>query len=368
LASLVPIQIISTNPDSGSAAAILSFIAGVMSREGVLRGVIIGRSDLAANPFAKPLLSSISSLSAVDGEGMLVDDHGMILYHPDPSRIMTPYTGRIEGSPIFYEATSISGNRELVYFHPVVGRPWSVIITVPARYVQEQAVNIALPLLGIISILSLAAIFIFRFGLRSVTSSLQNLAVEAERMSHGRLDNPLIPGGEDEVGQLRKSFEKMRTSLKSRLDELNRLLFVSQGIASTFDVEESMKPVLESALATGASAARIHLVSSLIPSSEGGVDISHQFGSGPESKNYAFLDEQVGALAEKQDILKLTNITRPRIFTIPMNSTPPRAILAAALRHENLYYGTLWIGFDKPHQFSDEEVRYIVTLAAFLNG
>jgi PAS domain S-box-containing protein len=75
------------------------------------------------------------------------------------------------------------------------------------------------------------------------------------------------------------------------------------------------------------------------------------------------MDEQVTALAEKQDILKLSNLTRPRIFTFPGNSTPPKAILASSLRHENLFYGTLWIGFDQPHQFSDEEVRYIVTLA-----
>jgi PAS domain S-box-containing protein len=75
------------------------------------------------------------------------------------------------------------------------------------------------------------------------------------------------------------------------------------------------------------------------------------------------MDEQINALAEKQDILKLSNLTRPRIFTIPGDSTPPKAILAASLRHENLYYGALWIGFDQPHQFSDEEVRYFVTLA-----
>jgi HAMP domain-containing protein len=238
-----------------------------------------------------------------------------------------------------------------------------VIITVPAQYVQEQAINIAIPLLGIITILSVAAIFIFRFGLRSVTSSLQILADEADHMARGRLDNPLLPGGEDEVGQLRRAFEKMRTSLKSRLDELNRLLFVSQGIASTFEIGESLKPVLESALVTGASSARVYLIPFIIPNSEGGVDISHQYGSGPESDKYEFMDEQINALAEKQDILKLSNLTRPRIFTIPGDSTPPKAILAASLRHENLYYGTLWIGFDQPHQFSDEEVRYFVTLA-----
>jgi len=362
-ANLVPIQIVSTNPEAGGETALLSFIAGVTNHDGEFLGVLVGRSDLAENPFAKPLLTSIDSLSVVDGEGMLVDENGLILYHPDSNRLMTFYTGSRDIEPNFFEQTSLEGFRELVYYRPVVGRPWSVIISVPTRYAQQQALNIAIPLLGIISFLAIAAIFIFRFGLRTVTSSLQSLSVEADRMSRGQLDNPLMPGGEDEVGQLRRAFEKMRISLKSRLDELNRLLFVSQGIASTFEIDDALIPVLESALVTGAASARVYLIPSIIPNSEGGFTKAYQVGKGDSSNRYAFLDEQVSSLAQRQEIVKLSNLTRPRIFDYPQESLPPQAILAVALRHENQFYGTLWIGFDRPHQFPDEQVRYIVTLA-----
>lgn len=362
-ASIVPIDIVATNPEPGGTAALLSFIAGVRDQESDLRGVLVGRSDLAENPFARPLLTSIGSLSVVDGKGMLIDENGLILYHPDSNRVLTQYSGRIDSEPRFFEETLPDGATELVYYRPVVGKPWSVVISVPGQYAQQQAINIALPLLGIIIILSIAAIFIFRYGLRSVTSSLQDLAVQSDRMSQGELDTPLSPGGEDEVGQLRHSFEKMRASLKSRLDELSRLLFVSQGIASTLDLEESLKPVLESALVTGASSARVYLEPSIIPSSSGEKSASYQVGSGPNSEPYAFLDEQVSGLVEKQEILKLNNLTRPRIFSFPQDASPPQAILAVALRHENQFFGTLWIAFENPHQFVDEEVRYIVTLA-----
>ena len=362
-ASIVPIDVVATNPEPGGATALLSFIAGVRDQGGDLRGVLVGRSDLAENPFARPLLTSIGSLSEVDGKGMLIDENGLILYHPDSNRVMTQYTGRSDSEPRFFEETSSDGSSELVYYRPVVGKPWSVIISVPGQYAQQQALNIALPLLGIITILSIAAIFIFRYGLRSVTSSLQDLAVQADRMSQGELDNPLSPGGEDEVGQLRRAFEKMRASLKSRLDELNRLLFVSQGIASTLDLDESLKPVLESALVTGASSARVYLLPSIIPSSSGGKSASYQLSSGTNAERYAFLDEQVSGLVEKQEFLKLNNLTRPRVFSFPQDASPPQALLAVALRHENQYYGTLWIAFENPHQFADEEVQYIVTLA-----
>ena len=37
--------------------------------------------------------------------------------------------------------------------------------------------------------------------------------------------------------------------------------------------------------------------------------------------------------------------------------------MAISLRHEKEYYGVFWIGYKNPHQFSDEEIRYISTLA-----
>jgi PAS domain S-box-containing protein len=362
-AAIIPFDDVSIDPEPGGTTASRSFIAGVNNKDGELRGVLVGRSNLSVTPFARPLLTSVGSLSDIDGQGMIIDEDGLILYHPDSSQLMTQYTGKTESEPGFFVGTTPEDESEFVYFHPIEGKSWSVIITVPGGYAQQQAVNIALPLLGIITILSIAAIFIFRFGLNSVTSSLHELSVQADRMSQGDLDDQLMAGGEDEVGQLRRAFEKMRASLKSRLDELSLLLFVSQGIASTFDLEESLRPVLESALVTGASSARVYLVPSLIPNSSGSEASAYRLGSGPETEQYSFMDEQVSGLAEKRDILKLNNITRPRIFSYPENSTPPQAILAVAIRHENQFYGTLWIAYDQPHQFLDEEVRYIATLA-----
>jgi PAS domain S-box-containing protein len=365
LASIVPTQIVSITPLQGSKAAILSFITGVENQDGDLVGVLLGRNDLAANPFAKPLLTSIESLSSVDGEGVLVDQNGFILYHPDPSKIMTQYLGWRGEIDQFYELSSPEETSRFIYYRPAVGQSWDVIFTVPAKYAQQQALDIALPLLGIISILSIAAIFIFRFGLRVVTSSLYILTVEADRMSHGKLDNPLTANGEDEVGQLRRAFEKMRKSLKSRMDEQNRLLIVSRGVASTLDLEESIKPVLDAALVTEASSARVFLLPSVMPNTAAGPSAPFRFGAGYVSEQYAYLDEQVVELTRKQDILKLSSLTRPRLLSFPQDSARPDALLAVALRHENLFYGTLWLAFEHPHRFFEEETRYVVTLAGY---
>jgi len=362
-ANIVPLDIVAVSNSQESNAAMLSFVAGVKDDHGELKGILVGRSDLAVNPFSKPLITSIESLSVLGGAGMLVDENGHILYHEDPNLVMSSYGGSRSSTPQFFEEISPEGESELVYFHPVAGKPWSVIVKVPNRFIQQQAVNFALPLIGIITILVIIAVFIFRYGLRSVTNSLEDLAVQANRIARGKLDQPLEPGGVDEVGQLRLAFEQMRSSLKSRLTELNRLLFVSQGIATTLDIEEALGRVLESALDVGATSARVYLRPSIIPNTSGEQETALQLGSGPAADKYRYLDAQVYGLTERQHVLKLNNLTRPKIFSNPDGREPPQAILAVALQHETQIYGTLWVAFDKPHQFSEEEVRYVSTLA-----
>ncbi len=121
----------------------------------------------------------------------------------------------------------------LYFTQPAISRPWMIVLTVPAHRAQQIALNIAFPLLVIIFILVVVAVIILRLGLRMITGSLQTLAIEAGRIAQGQLNNPMPVDGEDEVGDLRRAFEKMRVGLKARLDELNRLLTVSQGVASS---------------------------------------------------------------------------------------------------------------------------------------
>jgi nitrate/nitrite-specific signal transduction histidine kinase len=131
------------------------------------------------------------------------------------------------------------------------------VLTIPAQQTQQLALEIALPLSIMLVILAVFALISLRLGLRVVTRSLQRLASEADRIAQGQLDRPLQVEGEDEVGQLGRAFEQMRVSLQDRMEELNRLLVVSRGVASTLDMKEAFQPVLEAALAGGASAARV---------------------------------------------------------------------------------------------------------------
>jgi GAF domain-containing protein len=87
------------------------------------------------------------------------------------------------------------------------------------------------------------------------------------------------------------------------------------------------------------------------------------FGAGPGSESYSYLDEQIIALSGQQNRIQIANLTRPRLLALTPGNPHPQSLLALALREESVYYGTLWIGFSQPHNFEEDEIRYLTTLA-----
>jgi PAS domain S-box-containing protein len=358
-----PIQMYTLPPVPGGLAARLSFMAPVYDSTGARTGVLVGRTDLATNPFAEPIIISLNSLSTNSGDGILLDDDGTIIYSSSSEWLMGQYPGEsyLEGMP--FDGTTPDGTRSMMYYQPVWGRPWAVVMSVPVQEAQQLALQIAAPLLIMIIILFMIAALVLRFSLRTVTASLQNLALETNRISSGQLDRPLATNGNDEVGQLRHAFENMRSSLKARLDELNRLLEVSRGVASSLEFEESVKPVMEAALSTGASAVRVVLSPEALPEMKGGSTPVTRFGYGQGNEQFAYLDDQILPMTRQKERVALNNLGRVRLLTFPPNAPRPEALLALPLHHENMFYGALWLAYDTPHQFSEDEIRFLTTIA-----
>jgi signal transduction histidine kinase/HAMP domain-containing protein len=238
-----------------------------------------------------------------------------------------------------------------------------VVLNLPAQGFQKMALNIAAPLLGMVVLLFLITLVLVRTGLRSITSSLKSLAKETDRIAHGQLDNPLHSNERDEVGQLHRSFDQMRLSLKARLEELNRLLKVSQGVASSLEMDKAVLPILESALAMGASSARIILMPTVLSLPGRSSEQPSRFGLGDSTLAYSNLDQQILSIMAHQERIVLTNPARSTLLHFEKGMPVPEALLSIALHHEDQYFGTLWVAYDTSHIFSQEEVRFITTLA-----
>jgi PAS domain S-box-containing protein len=338
----------------------ISFLASVLDTQGQSRGVLVGRTELASNPFTQAVIASLKQLEQLGGDGMLVDDKGQVLYHSNESQALMKYSGPTPAEAAFFDGTAPNGTRALMYYQPIVSYSWAVVMTIPASIAQQNALGISAPLLVTLIILFVLAAVLLRLGLRRVTASLENLTTEADRIAGGELTSPLDTQGTDEVGQLRRSFEQMRLSLKARLDDLNRLLAATQGVASSLEAEQSIRPVLQAALATGANTARVVLEPAQFDGNHTAIE---SIGLGGNSERYLALDEQILNLTRQQERLVLANASRARMLQFPPGIRAPEALLALALRHKGMHYGALYLLFDQPHQFTNDEQRFLITLA-----
>ena len=352
----VPNQVHAIPPLVPGGAARVSFLAAIPGTSRVL----VARTDFQANPYMRALAENLNGMQELNGVGLLVDDQGIILHHLQAEQVMTQYAGQRSDQPAFFDEAASTGTRQLVYYQPIPGHPWAVVLTIPAQETQQLAIDIAFPTSLMIVLLGLVALVSLRLSLRSVTGSLQNLAAEAKYISTGKLDRPLTTEGVDELADLRRAFEQMRVSLQGRMDELNRLLTASQGVASSLTLKEALQPILEAVAASGASSARIILLRDMLPSP---VETPVRFADGPEKDTYKHLDQQILSLAEGQEMVVMAVISRTRL-TLDPNLPHPESLIAISLRHEGKYYGVLWAGYKKQHVFNDSDLRFMSTLAS----
>ncbi|MCW5876125.1 MAG: HAMP domain-containing protein [Anaerolineales bacterium] len=336
-------------------AAQLAFVAAVRNTNGQVRGVLVGRTSLASNPFAQPAVQSLRSLASLGGQGFLLDGDGRIVLAGDPTAMLQPYNGQRGPAPLHYSEAAPDGSRRFVSYLPVTGSNWAVAAQWPARLSQQLALELVLPIGLVLLALAALAFLLLRISLRSVTASLHTLMTEARRLSTGDLQAPLTLSGADEVGRLAAAFESMRQALKARVDESQRLLSVSQGLSASLDASAHIDPILNAALASGAAAARL-----VLRGGEKGELAG--YGLGPAARNVQGLDEQVMELSAKQKRILLTNPARARLKA-GSGAALPEAIAAFSLRQGDEHLGVLWLAFDQAQEFENKTIDYLETLA-----
>lgn len=357
-------QTYTLKPVSGNSSAQVVFIAAVQDAGGQPLGVLMGWTDLQENPFTQPAIAALKKIGEMGGEGVILDEKNQILYDTleTASLVMSEYYGEVPETADFFEETSQLGTRRIVYAQPALGRSWSVIVSLPSDGVQSLALSIAVPLLLVLFGVSLVIYLLLRLALREVTGTLRTLSQQATLISQGQLNSPLMVSGVDEVGQLSNAFERMRISLKARLHELNRLLEVSQGVASNLDIEKAVQPILKAALVDGVSSVRMVIVQPVSLDQEDGQSIA--FGEGPASELYGGLDGLIVEQVQRMEMLVMPNMARMRRLNLKPGQPAPAALLAMPIYHESQFYGALWVGYDAPRQFTEEDIRFLSTLSA----
>lgn len=344
---------------------VVSFMAP-LAQTNVRLGALLGRVSLSTNPTFRGILDGLQDTMGA-GTGFIVDQEGRIVAHPDPAVLLQ--TWQPEAVPLItheatqwgqaYEDLSPPHNlQRLVYYRPVKGYPWTVVIELPYEVILRQAMDISTPLMIRLLILANVAIVVLFFAARYLMRPVEQLAEVAGQIAAGRLDAAVEAGGVDEVGRLRTAFERMRLSLRERLDQLSLLWQVSQAVSSSLEVEDSLLPILAGALEkTGARAARIVLLSA-----SGAVE--NAVSQGPGADLLAKLDAHAASLVSPEKRLLIHNLARVRRpQLLVLRQAGLRALYGLPLTARGRLSGVFWLAFDAPRRFEAMEIDFLSTLA-----
>ena len=356
----VQIQSYTVPPANGTGSVQISFLAAIPDEYGLPKGVLLARTNLDENLFSQPTVQAFTTLKNQGGEGILLDAENTILFDTNPSQVMTTYSGSVPSTASFYDEASGTGTRRLVFAEPITEKNWMILVNLPASTTQDLALQIAIPLLILSLVFAIAAYFLLRYLMQTVTFSLVKLANQATSIAQGSLDTSIQPKGVDEVGRLSSAFEQMRISLKSRLQELDRLLDVSQSVAANLSIEGSSEHILKAALSYGASSARIVIFTH----PENGLESSTEvYAAGPRTEDYIEMDKILLDFLRTEKVLVIPSRTRLKRMGIAKGGNVPNEMLGAALRDGETYLGILWIGYAEPHRFLEDEIHFFNTLA-----
>ena len=334
----VPQEVI-VQPPPGSNAVDLVFLAPVTQVEnGQIVGAVGGWTSLDGHPLLSPVLAQLADPGV--GQGFLVDNQGTILFHPDASQVMqvSAVSDQSSTSGVVLQSAP-DGTRRLEYVYPVPGYSWRVAVTVPQRVVDRTAFPIAARLVAVLAGVGVAFLIFVYVSSRRLTRPLRQMASVAEGIARGDLDRPVQAQGEDEVGRLADSFERMRKGLKARLEQVDLLLAVGQSLASGLDINRSLPSVLDGLRGlTGADVARMTLRPGVLdePDSSG-----LQSGDGVA---WSLLDEQVRRLCQERGPFALDNPGRAKaVLDLDALEGPVGALMAQPLHTEDGYVGSLWL-------------------------
>ena len=353
---------------SAQGEVILSFLAPVENEAtGDRFGALLGRTQLNVNPVMERALASLQ-WTRDRGEGFVIDSEGYIVAHADPEMLLTRWHVDEDHPRIAtvlrgwaYESRNPRDNtRQLVYYLPVEGYPWAVVIRLPYRVVLGQATEVATPLVLLSFLLGGGLVIVIPLVTRWLTRPLTQLAAAADRIAEGDLAQPVQVPGNDEVARVGHAFEGMRVRLKDRLEDLSLLLQVSQAVSATLELPKGMPFILEGALkAADAQVARVVLLSG-----EGEPQMA--MGRGKPYERLGALDRGLAKAArDLESPLVVQNLGRASTLADPETlKGPVKAVVALPVRTKDQTLAVMWVGFDSVRQFDPSEIDLLSTLAS----
>jgi signal transduction histidine kinase/DNA-binding response OmpR family regulator len=203
---------------------IVPYAIPILDREGKVHGVLMGGISITE------LSQAISSIRTGQRVRASIADKrmgGMILAHPDRSRILQPVSGKneagrraINGERGSIETHDTTGELVLASYAPVPNLPWGVLVLQPSRAAFASVAASVDRSMLYVAVLLLFAAGISGWLASKVTRPLVHLREAATALAEGRRSAPINLTRQDELGDLGRAFDHMAVALAERTTQL----------------------------------------------------------------------------------------------------------------------------------------------------
>jgi sigma-B regulation protein RsbU (phosphoserine phosphatase) len=166
----------------------------------------------------------------------IIGRNGTYIVHPDKERILNQsyFSYAMETNDtiddhigheminghIGMEDFSDNGISSAIFYSPIERTGWSMAIIIPYQTMYEDAFTLGGIIICLMVVGLIILFFVCRFTIRHITRPLQIFADSADEIAKGHFQNELpVINSNDEMRQLRNSFQQMQTSLVRQIEE-----------------------------------------------------------------------------------------------------------------------------------------------------
>jgi PAS domain S-box-containing protein len=166
---------------------------------------------------------------APDARVSLLDTRngGMILANPDPTRLLTPVTGKnqaalvaLTGARGVMETPNSSGEADVVAYTPVPGLPWAILILQPSQTAFAVIGELNRQTSIIVLLAILLAVIAGVLWMLQITRPIQRLQTTAHELAAGDQTRRVKFKQRNEIGELGRSFDQMADVLVQKENQL----------------------------------------------------------------------------------------------------------------------------------------------------
>lgn len=200
-----------------------------------------------------------SFVLAHDGTYILHPDHRHILKgnfyvhikDADKSGVAEEIISKMKnGEKSFGETNKIvlvNRMEKYLFYSPLKGTNWNLVVSVPTLAINLVGLGVGYLTLLISVIVLLVTFFVCRLAIRHAAKPLKQLAASVDEMAYGQFDMAMpVMNSRDEIHLLRDSFENMKHSLATYIEELKSTTAAKASIDSELkiahDIQMSMLP------------------------------------------------------------------------------------------------------------------------------